>query len=1104
MKNNCLRFALFLYCILLVNLGDSYGANPEIVGPPFKFNGIETDIPIGTIGCVQFEIEGFEDVLSFQLGFQYDSSILRFDNITSSVLAVGTDLLALDAVNADGEDFITVLYTNFLGSATFPDGTIIFELCFEAIGDIGDSVIITLDDEIANGQPSQVFTTMGSFTVPDLCGTNTETEIVDVIPTIDVMPTITPASCQSSEDGSISLDLDGGIEPYNVLVEDCITGDIVFGPQDVGTAVAISNTLNPGDYCVTVTDSGVPSLTTTLTLTVDNNGPSLGADFDLTEPLCNGQMNGSIEAFAILDAFVQPNPNPDFSFLWTMTGGAGTVVGPVLSNIGAGNYEVQITENSSGCFVTQSIFLTEPAAFEVDIEVTNETCLGNGMDGTATAVTSGGVGPFDFQWDDPMNSTSSMLTGLSAANYTVVVRDANNCPAMDTEAVTVPDPPIIMGFDSVSVSCPGRMDGQLSVLFADGSAMVNDIVWTLPDMSTQNGAILNNIGAGLYTVTLTAVDNCSSSMTVNLGEADGLEIDLVNSTVTNPECTGGTDGSIIVVVNGGVAPFTYTFEGTESSGPNGLIFSQLDAGEYTVSVTDANGCDPVSTVFVVEDPEPILVEFIDLTGVPCFGQPPSTGSATAIPSGGNGTYIFTWESGEMDFLTTQSTANFLMGDTQTLQVISGNCAIDTFVIIDQPDEILIEIQDQDLSNVSCFGESDGSIELTVSGGTGDFTFDWGVNGTTNPLTNISAGIFTVTVRDDNNCAETISIEVAEPDSLDAFIIDVDDVSCNGEADGLLASAFEGGTGSVSYQWSTSAADTFSTVTALGAGDFIVTVTDSNGCIDTAMATVIEPSPIVAAVFDPPPARCFGEQTEITVANVTGGNGGPYRFTVNAGPSVPVNNSVPVFAGEFTVSIFDSRGCRVALPVVATEPPPVTVTATAEPVINLGGSTFVFAFADSEVGIDSIFWIESPGDSTLSCYDCLDPIASPLEDSQYELFAVDANGCVNSTVLLIDVDSDRNVFIPNVFTPNIDGINDVFSPFTGVGVSEVSSFDIYDRWGEIVFSLDSFLPGSSEAFGWDGTFRGEDASPGVYFYLIRVEFVDGVSLLFRGDVTLIRE
>ena len=1108
MKNNCLRFTLFLCCILLVNLGESYAANPEIDGPPFKFNGVDTEIEQGTVGCIPFEVEGFEEVASFQLGFQYDDSILDFDVVISDILPVGTDLIANDVPNAAGEAIITVIYTNFLSTTTVPDGTVLFELCFTGIGNVGDIVNMTLEDRIANNEPTTVFTPMGPFIVPEVCGTDTEIEIVDIIPNINVVPTVTAADCQNSEDGSISLDLDGGVEPYNVVVEDCVTGDIIFGPQDVGMSVAISNTLNPGDYCVTISDNSMPSLTSTLSLTVDNNGPSLGANFDLMEPMCNGQTNGSIEAFVIVDAIQQPNPNNNFSFLWTNTGGAGTVVGPILPNVGAGNYEVQITENSSGCSITQSVFLTEPAALSIDILSTNETCDGQGSDGTATAVVTGGVGPYQFLWDDDSSTTDSIVMNLAARDYTVQVIDQNGCPGTETVTITAPDLPEILGFDSLSISCPGRMDGVLEVLFVDGSAPVDQISWTLPDNTMMNGARIQNLGPGEYTVTLTASDNCMTSMMVNLAPAPPFEIDLVNSQVVFPSCATSQladgllpDGEIGVGVIGGVPPYTYFLDGV-SQGAN-TRFTDLAPGVYEVQVTDSQGCDPAIAFFTIESTPPILLDFTDLEPVLCFEQAPFSGSATAIPTGGSGIYNFTWESMEVETGVAQSTANLLMGDTQSLFIASfpEGCQIDTFVIIPQPDEIMI---DQVLTNVTCFGEATGSIELTASGGTGGLTFDWGPNGTSNPLTNLIADTYTVTVRDENNCSESRSIVVGQPDSLEAFIVDIDDVGCNGDADGLLAAAFQGGTGSVSYDWSTINLDTFSTVTALPPGDYIVTVTDSNGCIDTAMATVIEPPAIVASIFDPPPAICNGQQTEITVANVTGGNGGPYSFTVNAGPSVPVNNAVPVFAGEYTVSIFDIRGCRTALPVVATEPPPVAVTASAEPVVNLGASTFVFGFAESAVGIDSIFWLESPGDSTLSCYDCLDPIASPLEDSVYELFAVDANGCMNSATLVIDVDSDRNVFIPNVFTPNIDGINDLFSPFTGVGVSQVQSMNIYDRWGEIVFNRENFLPGSTEAFGWDGTFKGKNASPGVYYYLIRVDFIDGVSLLYRGDVTLVRQ
>ncbi len=1102
MKNSFIRLALFLCCILLVNIGDSHSnTSPEVIGPPFKFNFQETDIPQGTVVCVPVILDGFQDFFSFNVGFLYDTNSFRYDGISSLTpgLAAG-DISASSEFNTSGEEILTILIAS-IASLSFPDGTLVFEVCFEAIGDVGDITTIDINPTIATGGASELFLDdfVTSFRIPDICATSGEIEITEPEFVIDATPTVEDATCQDSDDGTLSLQIDSGTAPYSVFVENCQTMDVVFGPQDVGATAAISNSLVPGDYCIEISDSSVPSLVQNLVVTVGNSGPSLGVTFITNEPSCNGDSDGSIEAVAVLNTQEQPNPASDFNFLWTQTGGQGTVIGPNLGSLGVGTYEVQITQMSTGCSVTQTVNLTEPAVLEVDIVAFDESCDGVGGDGTASAVVTGGTSPFVFQWDDTNNSTVSDIMDLTARDYTVVVEDANGCIETETVTISAPEPPIITGFDSTSISCPGFADGVLEVMFDNGSATVNMVTWTLPDGSTLSGARIGNLGPGTYMVVIRATNNCTATMNVVLAPATPFEIDIANTEVFPPECPGDAtqDGQINVAVLGGTPPFTYFLDGVQG---NGATFSGLLAGEYTIMVTDSQGCDPAEAVFTIVDPLPIVVDFANITTVSCFGQPPSDGSATAIPMNGNGDYIFTWESGETDFLTTESTAISLMGGMQSVTVSSGNCAIDTFVVIPEPDPIIISSQS---TGISCFGEADGAIELDVEGGVGGFTFDWGPLGTTNPLTDLPADLYTVIVRDANNCPETLTIEVAPADSLDAFITNIDDVSCSGQADGLLAAAFDGGTGSVSYEWSTSSIDTFSTLTALSAGDYIVTVTDSNGCIDTAMATIIEPPAIVASVIDPPPAPCFGEQTAITVAGVSGGNGGPYFFTVNAGPSVPINSSVPVFAGEYTVSIFDSRGCRTAVEVVAVDPPPVGVSISAEPEINLGGSTLIFASVNSDVGIDSLFWTESPGDSTLSCYDCLDPTAMPLVDATYELFAVDANGCIGSAEIFINVDSDRNVYIPNVFSPNVDGLNDLFSPFTGVGVTRVISMNVYNRWGEIVFNGEDFLPGSTEAFGWDGNFRNKEASPGVYFYLIRVEFVDGIELLYRGDVTLIR-
>ncbi len=1091
MKDSCTRI-VFLLCSILLLIVHPVISAETAVGPPFKFTLSQTLIPEGEIGCVDIVIEGFEDVLAFQLGFSFDSSIFRFDGGQSTALDPN-EFFAGVATNAGGMEIITVGFAHFGTGVTLTDGTIAFSLCFESLGANGDLSSLAITD-LANGNSPQINTPAGVFGQPDLCVVGADVIVGDILGAITVTATPTASTCQSSLDGAISLSILGGELPYSLLITDCNNGDIILGPEPAGNAVVV-NSLNPGEYCIAITDNSVPSLVGSASVTVINGGPSLSARFEIEEPLCNGQSNGNIEAFPILNAVEQSNTTTDFSFIWTGPGITGQSVGPILMNVGAGSYDLMVTEVSSGCSVLQSIFLTQPAAIEVDIAVTNETCDTGGMDGTAAAVTTGGVGGYSFIWDDMNSSTDSLITGLGQGNYTVIVRDANDCPGTDTEMITAPEPPQIIGFDSVSISCPGIMDGSLTVNFMDGSSAVDRVEWIIPGGGTQTGATITGLDPGDYTVTVIAVDNCSSSMMVTLGPAAALEIDLVNTSTDPPAChDGGSDtfGALNLSVLGGVSPYTFNV--------NGEIFTMnviggRVPGVYDVFVIDANGCESEVVQLTIENPPPLSVEFSAITGVPCFGQPPFNGSATVTAFNGTGpVYNYLWASGENGL-----TSMNLMGGLQDFRLTSGDCVLDTFLTIPEPAEISVDVG---ITNVSCFGAEDGEIELTATGGTGMFTYETAANLNGSTLTDLSAGSYNIIIRDENDCAVVTNPQISQPDSLDAFILDVQNISCNGEADGLLIADFEGGTGTVSYQWDSGSLDTFSTNTTLAAGSYVLTVEDANGCTDTAQATIIEPIPIDATIPVPALAPCFGEQTNLEVTGASGGNGGPYFYTVNAGPTVPINSEIPVFAGEYTITVFDGIGCRETYEVTANEPSELQVQAGVDQEINLGSSTFIFGSIQSSIDIDSIFWVESPGDSTLTCYDCTNPTASPLDDSFYELFAVDVNGCVGSDEIFIKVDSDRNVYIPNVFSPNVDGFNDFFSPFTGVGVSQILAFTIYDRWGEIVFEKENFVSGSSEAGGWDGKMRGKAANPGVYFYVASIEFIDDVVLTYRGNVTLI--
>ena len=154
-------------------------------------------------------------------------------------------------------------------------------------------------------------------------------------------------------------------------------------------------------------------------------------------------------------------------------------------------------------------------------------------------------------------------------------------------------------------------------------------------------------------------------------------------------------------------------------------------------------------------------------------------------------------------------------------------------------------------------------------------------------------------------------------------------------------------------------------------------------------------------------------------------------------------------------------------------------------------------------IDSIIWTPMIFDS-ISCLSCLNPTISPLDDQTYTVEIFDINGCNGSDDIFIEVDKNRNVYIPNVFTPNGDGYNDEFQVFSGPGVTQINSMQIYDRWGEVVFQRTNLSPSAFPDItnGWDGRFQGKIMNPGVFIYLIEVSFDDGITLLYRGDLTLL--
>jgi gliding motility-associated-like protein len=232
--------------------------------------------------------------------------------------------------------------------------------------------------------------------------------------------------------------------------------------------------------------------------------------------------------------------------------------------------------------------------------------------------------------------------------------------------------------------------------------------------------------------------------------------------------------------------------------------------------------------------------------------------------------------------------------------------------------------------------------------------------------------------------------------------------------------------------------------------------------------------------------------------------------VDNGPQYPVGFQVPVFADDHLVTITEQiTGCSDTFSISISQPPPIFIRfdniLDSIPVprilVGLGTDVRLNPIISSALPIDSVLW--TPKDYLTLGTEPLRPTVRPLDDRTYKLKVIDVNGCIGEAEILVELERNRNVFVPNVFSPNSDDKNDYFSVFSGPGVKKINFVRVFDRWGELLYTAENLPPSSDPSTGWDGTFRGKPVGVGVYVFLVEAEFDDGAKLLYRGDVTVAR-
>ncbi|MFZ5554667.1 MAG: beta strand repeat-containing protein, partial [Bacteroidota bacterium] len=603
---------------------------------------------------------------------------------------------------------------------------------------------------------------------------------------------------------------------------------------------------------------------------------------------------------------------------------------------------------------------------------TNVTCFG-GTNGTATATPGSGASPWDFVWTNAGGTTiqtannvagANTVSGLAAGTYNVTITDNNGC--VSTGTVTITQPPLLTATQAhTNPPCFGGT--TTATITATGGVAPYNVSWTGTTSGNPGGTEIaasggtynmTALGAGTYNVTVTDASGCTATVAVVVTVPAAVA---VTGVPTNPACVGGT-GSILVTGSGGTAGYNISWSGAASGNPAGTeiaasggtyTITGLLAGSYTVTITDANGCTTNTPVTI--NPGVTIDANITPVAAQCLtgNSFNFSGSGSTISSGSITSYSWNFGAGATPATgsgvnppaVTYSTAGTI---TVSLTVSNGTCTNteNLSVTINAPPTI-----SGTPTPVTCNGGTNGSINVTASGGNPGYNVSWAGPSSGNPagteiaasggsynITGLAAGSYTITVTSAAGCVATTTVNVTQPTAVTASNTTTP-VSCNGGTNGVGTITASGGTAGYNVSWTgTTSGNPAGTeiaasggtynMTGLGAGTYNVTVTDANGCTATTTVTITQPTGVTASNTTTP-VSCNGGTNGVGTITASGGTAGynvSWTGTTSGNPagteiaaSGGTYNMTGLGAGTYNVTVTDANGCTATTTVTITQP-----------------------------------------------------------------------------------------------------------------------------------------------------------------------------------------
>ncbi len=540
---------------------------------------------------------------------------------------------------------------------------------------------------------------------------------------------------------------------------------------------------------------------------------------------------------------------------------------------------------------------------------TNPALCTASASGTATAVPEG-TPPFRYLWA-PGGATTSSIYGLTPSIYTITVTDKHGCTASGTGSVNSPIPLSASVVSTVPVSCYGGNNGAATISATGGTPPYN-YSW-LPyggNLPTATGLV-----AGLYTITIRDANNCQLPLDLNISQAPPFNL----SYSTIPAGCGLSNGSASVTASGGTHPLTYSWS------PGGMTttsISNIASGSYQIRVTDAQNCVLTSSIAVSNTSGP-SAQISTLNHVTCNGK--NDGNASVTTSSGTAPFSYRWS---VSGITTPFISNLAAGNYSVAITDSNNCVTAIPVTINEPPALFSYGQ---TVPANCYGQNSGQASVTVNGGIPPYFYSWSNGQTTQSLSQLTGGSYTVTITDSNGCIDVSSMMVGQPSALILQTISTP-VQCFNGSDGVASAQCSGGTPGYTYVWSNGSNSMINP--GLSVGTYMVTITDAQGCTETNTTTITQPDEINLTVTGQD-ATCFGQNNGSATIQATGGTS-PYSFFWSP---IGVNGSSvsQLHSGLYTVITSDNHGCTRQESVTINSPNQIQPVAQTQDVTCFGGN-----------------------------------------------------------------------------------------------------------------------------------------------------------------------